>query len=117
MLMEGKFGRAVTVWLRPLKKKKAAAKVPVMFEEGDGGSDDVYAFLKALFRHDCHREAEAGCTPMFRERGRQAVHPKDFTAEVKQAAVRAGRELEGAEHTWKSEEPGTHHAPQVPIGG
>eukprot|EP00966_Prymnesium_polylepis_P133722 3090844-Prymnesium_polylepis.1 len=67
-----KHGRFACLWLRSCKRKNGelAAKVPILFAEGDGMGADTYAALWRMVSVDpCKPGAEAS-TPLFRVKGK-----------------------------------------------
>jgi hypothetical protein len=65
---ESKGGRYAQVMMRPIKKRSGelAEKVPLLFEEGDGGGADTFAALERLDRLDPVRLGDRARTPLFR---------------------------------------------------
>ena len=61
--------RYAVLWLRPLKKKGAAAqpKIPQYIAEHDGSGSDVYMLLKRLVALDPVQECAKARTPLFRQ--------------------------------------------------
>ena len=60
------------VMLRPAKRTNGerGEKVPLLFEEGDGGGSDTYAALERLHRLDWVPKSERATTPLFRVQGK-----------------------------------------------
>ena len=60
--------RYAQVMLRPIKKTNGerGEKVPLLFEESDGGGSDTYAALRRLEQHDPVPEDQRARTPLFR---------------------------------------------------
>ena len=61
--------RYACLMLRPIKRRNGehGGKVPIIFEEGDGGGDDTYAALRRLVDLDPCREGSEESTPLFRD--------------------------------------------------
>ena len=89
---EDRHGRTATLWLRPLKKRgvAAAAKVPIVFAEGDGGGSDTYAALRRLVRHDPVAANRAAVTPLFRNGSGRGLSCDAFRKLVKRVAAALG---------------------------
>ena len=61
-------GRYAQVMMRPIKRRNGelAEKVPLLFEEGDGGGSDAFAALERLDRLDSVPSKDRARTPLFR---------------------------------------------------
>lgn len=87
-----KHGNTATFWLRPLKKrgKAAAAKVPIVFAEYDGGGSDTYHALRRLSKHDPVPASQAATTPLFRSKSGKPMTTGAFSRLVKKIAAALG---------------------------
>ena len=92
-----KYGRTATLWLRPLKKrgKAAAAKVPIVFAEYDGGGADTYSALRRLVEVDRVPLAARSSTPLFRNADGSALSQSSFRNLVKKIATALGYDPAG----------------------
>lgn len=65
-------GRYACLWLRPCKRKNGelAAKVPILFAEGDGMGADTYSALWRMVHGDPCKPGQEASTPLFRVRGK-----------------------------------------------
>jgi hypothetical protein len=73
--------RFVIMYLRPLKKRGAAAcaKVPQYISEANGGGADVYMLLKRMVDADPVSASEAAATPLFRVKAKTGKTRRSLT--------------------------------------
>ena len=85
-------GRLVTLWLRPLKKRgrEAAAKVPIIFAQHDGGGNDTYAALLRMERADPVPRDQRASTPLFRHADGRRMRLSHFRKVVRGVAAACG---------------------------
>ena len=85
-------GRTATLWLRPLKKRgrAAAAKVPIVFAEYDGGGSDTFAALRRMVRADPVPPSAARRTPLFRHADGSGFSCRFFRGLVRSVAGALG---------------------------
>jgi hypothetical protein len=63
--------RYAIIWLRPLKTKGVAPKVPQYVQEAGGGGADVYMLLRRMEAADPVSSAARATTPLFRTRAKR----------------------------------------------
>ena len=80
--------RFAQVMMRPAKRTNGerGEKVPLLFEEGDGGGSDTYAALRRLEEFDPVQQRQRALTPLFRVGGKTLR-----TARLRRLAVRIMR--------------------------
>lgn len=88
--------RWACVWLRPIKRRngESAERVPIFFEEGDGGGDDAYAALERMARLDPVPERQRAAAPLFRE-GTQPMTVESLRAHARAVMRAAGQASRG----------------------
>ena len=96
--------RYAIIWLRPLKKKGVAPKVPQYVQEADGGGADVYMLLRRMEAADPIASAARPTTPLFRTKVKKGsgyrsisvAHLRKFTRDCAAALGYLSRKEWGA---------------------
>ena len=90
-----KGGRYACVMLRPCKRRngETAAKVPILFAEGDGMGADTYAALRRMVEVDPCKPGKEAATPLFRVEGKCLTvrRLRKFAKTIFKAAGQKGR--------------------------